>query len=60
MKKYVLNVMTVCLYSCLGYPACSVILSSVASPAVQHFSTLSHKRHDFRKRKNLSGNKMCV
>jgi hypothetical protein len=24
-----------------------VILSSVASPALQYFSTLSHKRHDF-------------
>ena len=35
-----------------------VILSSVASPTVQHFSTLSHKRHDFRKRG--IGYKMCV
>jgi len=26
-----------------------IILSSLASPAVQIFSTLSHKEHDFRK-----------
>ena len=29
--------------------ACA-LLSFVAFPAVQYFSTLSHKRHDFRKR----------
>ena len=32
--------------------ACS-ILSSVAFPSLQYFSTLSHKRHDFRKRVEL-------
>ena len=29
----------------------TVILPSVASQAVQHTSTLSHKRHDFRAKK---------
>ena len=37
--------------------ACS-ILSSVASPAVQNFSRLSHKRHDIRK--TIFEHKMCV
>jgi len=36
-----------------------IILLSVACPAVQYFSTLSHKRHDFRK-KNIFEHKMYV
>jgi hypothetical protein len=45
------------LYVCkLRYAAC-VILTSVVCPAVQYFSTLSHKRHDFRK---FLLNKKCV
>jgi hypothetical protein len=36
----------------------SIVLSPVACPALPYFSTLSHKRHDFRKRS--IANKICV
>ena len=46
----------------LSYPACkahvTITSPSVACPAVQYIPTLSHKRHDFRKK--VIGHKMCV
>jgi len=39
-------------------PCACAILPSVDCPALQYFSTLSHKRHDIRK--NVIENEMCV
>ena len=43
--------------------ACTVLQLSVACWGQQYFSALSHKRHDFRKKKNKTKNtehRMCV
>ena len=37
---------------------CHIILPSMTSPALPHFATLSHKRHDFREK--VTEHKMCV
>jgi hypothetical protein len=57
--------MSLCLYSCLSYPACKSHLSAPYYTSIvmwpvwlEHiFPTLSHKRHDFRK--NVTEHKMC-
>ena len=37
-----------------------IVTSSVAPQDPPNFSTLSHKRHDFRKKKKVTVHKMCV
>jgi hypothetical protein len=52
VEKQVLHNLSVCICS-LRYPACKCawpVQLSVACPALQCFSALSHKRHDFRKK----------
>jgi hypothetical protein len=50
-----------CVFVALRIPtklACA-ILPSVARPDLQYFSTLSHKRHDFRKEKKVTEHETC-
>ena len=56
-----LRILSFCLYPYVSSLQCAcAILSSVSCPAVQHFSTLSRKRYDFRKKKKVTEHKMCV
>jgi hypothetical protein len=50
VNQLTLHILSV--YCSLRYTACNAraILSSVASPALQYLSTLSQKRHNFRKK----------
>ena len=67
MEKQKYNILCVCVcvfvFVCsLSYPSCKarprIIFSSVAIWLFSIFFTLSHKRHDFRKK--LTEHKMCV
>ena len=44
---------------CKAQSVCS-ILPSVACPALQYVSEFSHKRQDFRKKKNIIEHEVCV
>jgi len=58
-RKKVLLIFSVCLHPQLSSMHCAcVILSSVACPAVEYFSTLHHKRHYFRT--NVIENKILI
>jgi len=58
-KQYVLYILNVCLEPYVTSMECACfLLSSIACSALKYFSTLSHKRHHFRKK--VIENEMCV
>jgi len=58
--KYVLGILNVYLYSCVSYSAFKAHTRCyIIGPAVPYFSTLSHKRHNFRKKKKLLKMNVC-
>jgi len=57
VEEQVFNIMSVCLYSCVSYPACKprapyyMVTCGLSSSTI--FSTFSHKRSDFSRKKKL-------
>ena len=49
-----------CVFVALGMQHTLLVRHNVACSAVQYISTLSHKRQDFRKKKNATEHKMSV
>ena len=57
-KQKLLHILSVCLQPQVSSMQCTrAILSAVPSPALRYFSTLSHTRHNFRKK--FIENKLC-
>ena len=57
-KQWVLHNPSVCIWSLWRIQCACAMLSQVACPALQYFSTLTHKRQDFRK--TVTEYKTCI